>query len=153
MAPTRILPSRGFFFRHCYPDIAENRRVRCELSRSGCLIRTNFSPILIYVCRMGPGPRLKRTFALLKATLTRVQALFSIRGTRGIAAFSTRARFWRDTGEPKSALLGIVRLRTGVHRVHRNIDRWIQHHSCAQPSTGTIFRLRRFMPSAPLKKS
>jgi len=27
MAPTRILPSRGFFFRYCHPDIAENRRV------------------------------------------------------------------------------------------------------------------------------
>ena len=46
---------------------------------------------------MCPGPRQKRTFALLKATLTRVQALFSIRGTRGIAPFSTRMRFWRDT--------------------------------------------------------
>ena len=34
MAPTRILPSRGFFFRYCHPDIAENRRVRCELSRT-----------------------------------------------------------------------------------------------------------------------
>jgi hypothetical protein len=45
----------------------------------------------------GPGPRLKRTFALLKVTLNRVQALFSIRGTRGIAAFSTRMRFWRET--------------------------------------------------------
>src|SRR6267378_1106571 len=31
--------------------------------RPGCLIRTNFSPILIYVCRMCPGPCLKRAFA------------------------------------------------------------------------------------------
>jgi len=40
---------------------------------------------------------LKRTFALLKATLDRVQALFSIRGTRRIAPFSARMRSWRDT--------------------------------------------------------
>ena len=47
---------------------------------------------------MCPGPRLQRTIALLKATLNRVQTLFSVRGTRGIAAFSTRMIFWRDTG-------------------------------------------------------
>ena len=38
--------------------------------RSGCLIQTNYLSILIYVCRLCPGPRLKKTFALLKATLT-----------------------------------------------------------------------------------
>jgi hypothetical protein len=37
MAPTRILPSRGFFFRYCHPDIAEN------------LVRIDFSPIIYNV--------------------------------------------------------------------------------------------------------
>ena len=64
----------------------------------GGLIQTIFSPILIYVRRLCPGPRQKRTFALLKATLDRVQALFSIRGTKRIAPFSMWMRFWRDTG-------------------------------------------------------
>ena len=32
-----------------------------------------------------------------KQLLTEFQALFSIRGTRRIAPFSTRMRFWRDT--------------------------------------------------------
>src|ERR1035438_5908487 len=43
-------------------------------------------------------PRLKRTFALLKATLDRVQGLFSIRSTKRIAPFSARMRLWRHTG-------------------------------------------------------
>src|ERR1017187_2425376 len=46
---------------------------------------------------MCPGPRLKRTFTLLKATLNRVQVLFSIRGTKRLAPFPARMRFWRDT--------------------------------------------------------
>ena len=37
-----------------------------------------------------------------KTTLDRVQALFSIRGTRRIAPFSTCMRFWRDTTVKKS---------------------------------------------------
>jgi hypothetical protein len=62
---------------------------------------------------MCPGPRLKKTFALLNATLTRVQALFSIRGTRRIAAFSTRMRFWRDTpfAKPNRPLRGATEVR------------------------------------------
>jgi hypothetical protein len=43
-------------------------------------------------------PRLKRTLALLKATLDRVRGLFSIRGTKRIAPFSARMRLRRDTG-------------------------------------------------------
>jgi hypothetical protein len=51
---------------------------------AGCIIVTFglpdpdqlFLPILIFVCRMCPAPRLKRTFALPKATLKRVRALF-----------------------------------------------------------------------------
>ena|ERR1700688_2532149 len=90
---------------------------------AGCVIVTiglpdsdQLLPILIYVCRMCPGPRLKRTFALLKATLTRVQALLSIRGTRGIAAFSTRTRFWRDTPSHWTAVaLFVAALRSKVH--------------------------------------
>jgi hypothetical protein len=41
-----------------------------------------FTHPYIYVSRMCPGPRPKRAFALLKAALDRVQALFSILTTR-----------------------------------------------------------------------
>src|SRR5258708_11075145 len=61
---------------------------------------------------MCPGRRLKRTFALLNAIHDRVQVLFSIRGTRRIAPFSTRMRFWRDTSyriRCVSCLLHLIR--------------------------------------------
>ncbi len=55
---------------------------------------------------MCPRPRLMRTLALLKATLDRVQALFSIRGTRPIAPFSTRITFWRGTAVARLSTVG-----------------------------------------------
>lgn len=67
--------------------------------RSGCLIRTNFSPILIYMYAACARFSAKENLRLLKTTLDRVPPLCSIRGRRRIAPFSTRMRFWRDTPE------------------------------------------------------
>src|ERR1035437_3202756 len=51
---------------------------------------------------MCPDRRLKRTFALLEATLDPVQGLFSIRRTKRIAPFSERMRLWRHTALSQS---------------------------------------------------
>ena len=66
---------------------------------------------------MCPGPRLKRTFTLLKATLNRVQVLFSIRGTKRLVPFPARMRFWRDTGHILPGLC-TCQNRTGALRDH-----------------------------------
>jgi len=72
---------------------------------AGCIIVTSGLPdpdqlfTHPYIC-MPDGPRSlpnENLRAPLKATLNRIQALFSIRSARGIAPFSTRMRFWRDT--------------------------------------------------------
>src|ERR1700704_4614465 len=53
--------------------------------------------------------------APLKATLNRIQALFSIRGARGIAPFSTRMRFWRDTTR-RSLRVPVEKIRLAIQR-------------------------------------